>query len=215
MIGSKLFWDKQAARYARSPIADEGAYAETLGRVRSYLHPSDRVLELGCGTGTTALKLADAVAHVTASDISGEMVRIGQEKAARQGVTNVDFLAAEPGDAALAKGGPHDVVMAFNLLHLIEDMPKALREMAKLVRPGGLFISKTFCRPGPGEANFEYRMTRLALPLMQLVGKAPHVAFMPIQTLESEIEAAGLKIIETGNYPARPPRRFVVASKPE
>ncbi len=214
MIGSESFWDRQAERYAKSPVSDEAAYAFTLERVRDHLRPTDRVLELGCGTGTTALKLADAVAEITASDISGEMVRIGADKAAAEGVENVRFVKGAPGDAALAEGGPYDVVMAFNLLHLVDDLPRALSEIATLVKPGGLFISKTFCRPGPGEGTLEYRFMRVLVPAMQMVGKAPHVAFMPIATLEAEIEAAGFNILETGNYPARPPRRFVVARRP-
>ena len=53
-----------APKYAKSPIKDVPAYEYTLGRTRSYLKPTDAVLELGCGTGGTALKLADAVAHL-------------------------------------------------------------------------------------------------------------------------------------------------------
>lgn len=213
MIAAQQFWDKAAEGYARSPVRDEAAYATTLTRVRAHLTPRDRVLELGCGTGTTALKLADAVAHITATDISGEMVRIGQEKAAAQGVTNVTFLQGVPGDAALATGGPYDVVTAFNLLHLIDDLPAFLDRVAPLVKPGGLFISKSVCRPAPGEGGLKFAALRLILPVMQALGKAPFVAFRPIPALEAEIEAAGFTLLETGNYPARPPSRFIVARK--
>lgn len=215
MIGSQQFWDRQAQKYARSPIADEAAYETTLARVRAHLTPGCRMLELGCGTGTTALKLANDTGHITASDISAEMVRIGREKAAAQGVGNVDFLRAAPGDTELAASGPYDVVLAFNLLHLIPDLNTALAAIAPLVRPGGLFISKTFCQPGPGEANMEYRLTRLMVPLMQMVGRAPYVAFMPVAALETAITDAGFTIEETGDYPARPPRHLVVARRME
>ncbi|KZY48871.1 hypothetical protein A3731_27110, partial [Roseovarius sp. HI0049] len=201
MIAAQDFWDKAAQGYARSPVRDEAAYATTLDRVRAHLAPADHVLELGCGTGTTALKLADAVAHITATDISGEMVRIGQEKAAAEAITNVTFLRGAPGDAALAQHGPYDVVTAFNLLHLIDDLPGYLARVAPLVKPGGLFISKSVCRPDPGEAGFKFRAIRLILPVMQALGKAPYVAFRPIPALEAEIEAAGFTIGETGNYP--------------
>ena len=48
------FWDRLAAGYAKKPVPDEEAYARTLERVRAHLTPNDRVLELGCGTGTSA-----------------------------------------------------------------------------------------------------------------------------------------------------------------
>ncbi len=67
-----------------------GAYHAKLARVRRHLRPSDRILEIGCGTGGTARALARDVAHVCATELSGEMIRIslmhritGQKRAHR------------------------------------------------------------------------------------------------------------------------------------
>ena len=49
------FWGKTAGRYAKMPIRYAEAYEYALERTRSYLAKTDRVLELGCGTGSTAL----------------------------------------------------------------------------------------------------------------------------------------------------------------
>ena len=62
-----------------------------LGQSR-ILPETDHILEVGCGTGSTALLLAADVAHVTASDISGNMIRIAMEKASTEGVANVSFM---------------------------------------------------------------------------------------------------------------------------
>ncbi|MEM7732231.1 MAG: class I SAM-dependent methyltransferase [Pseudomonadota bacterium] len=215
MIAADKFWDKVAAKYAKTPIKDEDAYEQTLTRVRAHLNPSDRVLELGCGTGTTALKLAGDAKEIVASDISPAMIDLGRAKAVDADIRNVTFHTTTFNAKSLRNDGPYDVVTAFNLLHLIEDLPGAMGQIFDLVRPGGLFISKTFCRPGPGEGNLEYHVTRVVLPLMQAFRKAPFVAFMTIDDLEGAVRAAGFEIIETGNYPDRPPRRFIVARKPE
>ena len=80
LVRSTRFWDKAARKYASSPIADLPGYERTLQRVRHWLQPSDRVLELGCGTATTALRLAPATAHYTATDLSAAMMDIARQK---------------------------------------------------------------------------------------------------------------------------------------
>lgn len=211
MQNAAKFWDKIAEKYAKSPIADEDAYTYTLERTRSYLSPNDNILEVGCGTGSTALLLAGDVRQITASDLSGNMIRIGSEKARDQGVSNVTFVSAELFDSAI-ESRPYDAILALNLLHLLEDMPAAIRRINGLLKPGGTFISKTVCALGSG-MPLKFRLIKMILPLMQLIGKAPYVNFMEIKDLEKIISAGGFKIIETGNYPASPPNRYIVAQK--
>ncbi len=203
------FWDKVAPKYAESPISDMEAYTYTLDRTRRYLAPNDTVLEVGCGTGSTALLLADGVEHITASDVSPNMIAVGVEKAREQGVSNIDFVTADLFDSVLDRGA-YDAVLAHNMLHLLEDIPAAVRRIGGLLKPGGIFISKTVCRPGPG-APLKFRLMRVILPLMQMVGKAPSVNFMEIEDLEDCIASAGFAILESGNHP--PPSRYIVARK--
>ena len=103
MQNATYFWDKVAPKYAKRPIADMSAYDRTLARTATYLHESDRVLELGCGTGTTALRLADRVAAYTASDLSPGMIRIAREKAQAAG-SAVQFLRAPGPDRGPGPG---------------------------------------------------------------------------------------------------------------
>ncbi len=209
MQATMKFWDGIAEKYAKSPIKDMQSYEYSLDRTRSYLKPTDTVLELGCGTGSTALKLSDRVAQITASDISGAMLAVGKRNAALQGVQNVTFVQA---DIDHIPKGPFDVIMAFNLLHLIRDLDSALANIRPQIKPGGLFISKTPCNP-ERRAPLGYRLIRLVLPLIQLVGKAPHVNFMDVRAWDAKVTAAGFDIIESGNHPANPPARYLVARK--
>lgn len=205
------FWNRIAERYAKSPVRNAESYEKTLDRTRSHLSPDAHVLELGCGTGSTALRLADAAAQITASDYAEEMVRIARRKAAEQNLDNVDFVVADAAGNTLPEG-PFDVICAFNLLHLLADLDGTLAVIADKLRPGDLFISKTVCLAEPG-ISLKIRAMMLALPLLQWLGKAPHVAKFSIATLEDAIRRAGFEIIETGNHPAHPPSRFIVARK--
>lgn len=213
MTQTAAFWDGIADGYAKSPIRDVEAYEYALGRTRSYLTASDRVLELGCGTGSTALLLSDSVGSIMASDLSPKMVEIGRRKAAEKGAENVEFLVADV-HAAQRTGAPFDAVLALNLLHLLDDLPEALASIHATLRPGGHFISKTVCTSG-GRWPLRFRLMKFALPLLQRLGKAPFVTFRTIEELEGEIQAAGFEIVETGNYPVSPPSRYIVARKPE
>jgi len=206
MTTSESFWDKIAPRYAKSPIKNMTAYDETMARTRSHLCASDVVTELGCGTGSTAILLAPNVAEMTATDISGNMIDIGRGKAQADGVENITFVK---GDAAASGVAPtsQDAVLAFNLLHLVPDLPAALNEAHALLKPGGVFISKTVCL---AEKGWHIRMI---VSVMRLFRLAPYVNFLKISDLENMVETAGFKIVETGNYPASPPSRFIVARK--
>lgn len=209
MRDAATFWNGMAAKYARSPIKDMQSYDYTMERTAAYLAPDDKVLELGCGTGTTALRLADKVAHYTGSDIANEMIEIAKGKAADAKVENVNFIT---GGVKNITSEPLDAVLAYNLIHLLDDPNEAMAKAHELLKPGGYFISKTVCNPSKSK-SWKFRLIKAALPLMQMVGKAPYVNFMEIPELEALIEEAGFKIIETGNYPADPPCRFVVAQK--
>ncbi|MGX1198486.1 class I SAM-dependent methyltransferase [Parvibaculum sp. MBR-TMA-1.3b-4.2] len=186
------FWDKAARKYASSPIADMAGFDKTLARTRELLPPGASVLELGCGTGTAALRLADAAESYLATDISSEMVAIGREKAAATedgAAGRPDFRQATARELA-AEGTRYDAVLGFNYLHLVSDVPQALGDIRSLLTPGGLFISKTPCL---GDMT---PLIGLAIPVMRLFGKAPSsVASMTAASLTEAIRAAGFEIL--------------------
>lgn len=204
--GNVRFWDRIARKYAVDKIKDSAGYERTLNRTRHFLRSGDTVLELGCGTGTTALALAPHVSRIVATDASSEMIAIAREKAAAQNCSNADFAIATP-DSLSWPEGSFDAVLAFNLLHLLPARASAVARVHRLLKPGGLFITKTPCLT---EMNL---FIRLAVPLMQIVGKAPHVGFFFAGELESEIEASGFTIVERARHGSgrNDPRIFVVA----
>lgn len=202
------FWDRTARKYAADPIADMAGYERTLERTRHYLKRDDVVFEFGCGTGTTALKLAPSVGRIVATDISGEMIAIAREKAEAEGCSNVAFEVATP-DAAPWPDETFDAALGFNILHLMTARKDALRNVHRLLKPGGLFISKTPCLK---EMN---PLVRIAVPVMQAVGKAPYVAFFSAEDLAREVRAAGFEIVERARHASRgrDARPFLVARK--
>lgn len=200
-----IFWNKIARKYAKNPIKDVKNYEATLALTKSYLKPNDTVLEVGAGTGSTALLLASHVAHITVTDISPEMIQIGKENAAAQNISNASFIVAEA-FRPISKE-KYDVVMAFNLLHLLSDIPAAVRRAAALTKKGGYFISKSGC---VGEMNFAIKVM---IKIMQTFGKAPYVSDVTNAELLSAFEKSGFEIVETDVYPAKSINRYIVARK--
>ncbi len=206
MTANAQFWDKIARKYAAAPVRDTDAYAKTLDRTRTYLHADDKVLELGCGSGTTALTLSPLVGHYRATDWSPKMIEIAREKAVEgPGWLEADVMGADmPGLPAQSL----DVVLAYSLLHLVEDRAYVLKRIYETLKPGGHFISKTVCLDGQG---FHIR---LLSPVLRLIGKAPPVAFFTGDALQMEMRKAGFDIIEAEDHNRGPAARFIVARKP-
>jgi len=198
------FWDRLADRYARRPVDDPDAYEATLERARAHLRPRDRALEICCGTGSTAILLAPSVAAYEGTDISSRMIAIAEEKREAQALPNLTFAVAE---GLPEEGGPWHAVLAFNALHLLDDLPGTLAEIHARLRPGGRLISKTPCLSDLSP------FLRLLVPLMRLVGLAPAVRFVSAEGLERAIARAGFRVVETGDYPASRAQRLIVAER--
>lgn len=204
------FWDRIAPKYAAGPIADMAGYEATLRRVQALLSTEQDVLEIGCGTGSTALRLAPFTRRMLATDVSAGMIAIARERLAAQPLPQLGFAVADA-DAPVLGQGEYDVVLAFSVLHLVGDLDHALQLLVQALRPGGLLISKTPCM-----TEMNPLIPRLALPLMQAIGKAPPVLCFDAQQLQSAIVRQGLEIVSVERHGTRGKdiRAFIVARKP-
>lgn len=200
------FWDRFADHYASKPVRNQPAYEDTLERTANHLSPRDRILEIGCGTGTTALTLSRQVAHVTACDYSGGMLRIARMRAEQQRRNNTAFLQATVHDPQLEPAS-FDAILAFNLLHLLPDLGATIARVHALLKPGGLFISKTACM------SYMNPVSKGFFSLVGRTGLIPHVRFLQPHELDDAITGELFQITETRTYAETPPRRFIVAGK--
>lgn len=187
MKASKEFWDKSAARYAKSPVRDEETYRKKLAITQEYFRPDWSVLEFGCGTGSTALIHAPYVKEILATDLSGKMLDIATQKARDAGVENVHFQQGTLESLALELES-FDAVLGLNILHLLDDPVAAVSRVYDVLKPGGIFVSSTAL---VGELMV---LWRLLIPAMQAVGLAPFVNRFSRQALVSMLVNAGFSI---------------------
>ena len=184
------FWNRIAKRYAQKPVPNQEVYEQKLEKTRAYLNLEDKVLEIGCGTGSTALLHAKDVAHILATDISEKMIEIASHKALEQGVDNVTFEVARVKEIR-ARATTFDVILAHSILHLLPDVEGTLRALAMMLKPGGYLIGTTACI-----ADF-MPIFRYIAPLGKALGIFPYVNIFSEQEFKAWLTAAGFKLEES------------------
>jgi len=207
MHGRDEFWDKIAGQYSKDPIADEASYQKKLKITQGYFNPAMQVLELGCGTGSTAITHAPFVKHIRATDISLEMLKIARAKATVQGISNITFECSSIEKINVAEASM-DVVMAHSILHLLEDRDAAIARIFSMLKPDGLFVSSTVC------LNDAMWFLKPIIPIMRFFGKAPQVVkFIRAKELVTSLSSAGFEI-DYQWQPGKNKALFIVAKKP-
>ncbi|WP_322515653.1 class I SAM-dependent methyltransferase [Rhodopseudomonas palustris] len=198
------FWDKVADRYAARPIKDPAAFEAMLADAAGRLRPTDRVLEIGCGTGSAAIRLAPHAAEWIATDFSAEMLRIARAKPAP---ANLRFVLADARSAF--DGGPFDAICAFQVLHLVGDLPGTLAQIHAHLKPGGLLISKTWCF---SEMSLKLRSLFFVL---RSIGLFPRAQALTKPELRQTLRDAGFEIADERVFGDNPHGPYIVARKPE
>jgi demethylmenaquinone methyltransferase/2-methoxy-6-polyprenyl-1,4-benzoquinol methylase len=134
----------------------------------SKLPPVDeaRVLDMATGTGAVALKVARGpAARVVGADVTRPMLLQAKARAARDGLSDRLELAECTAEAIPFADGAFDAVIFTYLLRYVSDVPSTLRELARVLKPGGAMLSLDFAVPGPVVYPLWRLYTSLMLPL--------------------------------------------------
>lgn len=158
-----------------------------LGHLPSHC---DNSLDIGCGTGSFARRLAERSQHVLALDLSPEMIRIARERSAQ--FPNIDFQLADVSAYSLPAKGFDCIATIATLHHLpFEEM---LLKMKAALKPGGVLLILDLFEP---KGATDSVLNLLALPVSVGLRLIHHGRFLP----EREVRAAWTAHERHDSYP--------------
>ena len=193
MTKSEKFWDKSAYNFFIEGEKEKQSYINIIDRIKKYLKTSDIVLDLGCGPGLISNEIADYVKFIYAVDISSKMIEIAKINADFRNIQNIDYAYSTIFDDKY-KNGSFDIILAFNILHLLDDNQKTMQHINDLLKPGGLIISVTPCI---GERIF----LNISISLLSFIGKIPKIKSFKANELKESISNRNFEIIENDRMP--------------
>jgi ubiquinone/menaquinone biosynthesis C-methylase UbiE len=194
------YWNAAASSYDEEPdhgLRADGTRAAWTALLRSCVPaPPAEVLDVGCGTGSLSLLLAQAGHRVTGVDLSSAMIEQARAKLASAQV-EATFLVGDA-DAPPTDGRQLDVVLCRHLVWTLPDPEAALRRWVGLLRPGGRLVLIEGRWRGPGEITAPYAAGTGTLPWLGGISAAdlaarvrPLVADLRIEPLSAIPELWG------------------------
>jgi len=159
MNPNKALWEKgDFTKIAAFMRMSGAALAKSIG-----VEPGARVLDVGCGDGTTALPLAQLGADVTGIDIASNLVKAGNARAAEAGLTRLSF---HEGDASRLEGVADDTfdltLSIFGAMFAPRPFDVA-KEMVRVTKPGGRVLMGNWI---PGDPTFVSQVLRISSAFM-------------------------------------------------
>jgi ubiquinone biosynthesis O-methyltransferase len=199
------FWDRMAKQFDKRAKHFE---PPPVGKTKKHLNANDIVLDYGCATGTVAIEIARNVRKVSGIDISSKMIDAAKRKANESKIENIDFAQSSIFHER-NKTESFNAILAFNILHFLEDKKRIVQRINELLKPGGVFISATVCM---GEKTFLNTIQFLLFfPLIKLE-IIPYMNFLKISELKDLITNGNFQIIEIERM-KNPSYYFIVAKK--
>ncbi|MBN2678757.1 methyltransferase domain-containing protein [Acidithiobacillus montserratensis] len=180
-----------ATDYLHSPAHAQGADFQRL-RQEFAGQGALRILDLGCGAGHASFALADVVGEVLAVDLSAEMLRVVAEQSRQRGLNNIHTAQQAAESLPFADGSFDGIVTRFSAHHWA-NLPAALREMRRVLHPGGkCVIIDVFAPENPLGDTF--------LQTVELLRDPSHVRDYRVSEWQRMLTAAGWRVVDQDTW---------------
>lgn len=207
MRKSEIFWDKLADSYDNQDTDSDYIYRQTIENIKKHLTGNEAVLDFGCATGQVTFEIAGNVKNIHAIDISERMIQIAGNKASALQTENVEFTRSDIFDEKFRENS-FDLILALNILHLLEDLGGIVQRFNTLLKPGGLIITSTPCLG---------KKKTIKIVLVSFLSRMrifPYIIFFSVPELSKLITGKNFEIVEINNIQDKKDENlFIVAMK--
>ena len=199
------FWDRWARLYDLTQWTNRRANAAAAARTAERIPAGARVLDCAAGTGLFSLAVSGRAGQVLCTDLSLPMLDRARKKAKKRGLTNISFAQRDI-TALPDRDGTFEVVIAANVLHLLQKPENAVRELWRVTAPGGRLILPTYLQGRVGTAY------GTMIKIYQGVGFHYEHAFTS-ETYQMLLESLNLAPVLVEVIPGRVPEGIAVLEK--
>jgi len=165
--------------------------------VQNYITVGDRVLEIGCGTGTLAILCAEKSTSVMAFDISSDMLEIARKKIEERNLgdrIHLKQMGATEMDKAFDDETFDKIVSTLVFSELYSDEQRyVLKESYRVLKLGGLIIVADEIRPRSLAKRILHSLVRI--PLVAITYVLTQTSTKPVRDIEGLLASAGFHII--------------------
>jgi len=202
MNKSEIFFDRVSSRSKPEPNQTAHKIIESS---KEYLDKDKCVLDFGCGSGAITNNLAKEVKAIEGIDISSGMLEFAKKQAGKNAITNISYRQVSIFNEGF-KDEKFDVILAFNVLHCIEDMPSLIDRINSLLKPNGIFISSTACM------KEKRSLVRYLVSFLSKIGIIPKMISCKKLELETLIKNGNFDVIKSEKI-SKLPEYFIVAKQ--
>ena len=203
------YWESSATKYDnvisllfRYPMKQVISSTKTTVRDKN-------VLEIACGTGIVTIQIASTAKNIIATDYSDNMLNELQQKLDKNiNINNVivskqDLYNIDLNDYNIDE---FDVIIAANILHLLNDIEKGLKSMQKYLKNDGILIIPTYC-------HSENIIAQFMSYLLQTISNFPLETSFTSQKLEKILQQNGWNVIKKEVYFGLIPIAYIEATR--
>jgi SAM-dependent methyltransferase len=196
---------KQAVPFAAMPVHSN---EESVRLVTDFaqIGPADTVLDVACGPGLLACRLAEVARHVTGVDLTPAMVEQARAKQRSSGLANLSWVVGDAAPLAFPDATFSVVVTRFSFHHFL-DPRRVLAEMVRVCEPGGRVVVIDVFTSSPEQAEAYNRVEKLrdpshvrALFLEELTGLFQDGGMWDLKTAFFKLEVA-LEALLAASFP--------------